>query len=93
MTPITFDRLPAATSEIIERLDSIERLLLRLPNNPLQGDKPITRKELCRFLDVSEPTVIRWERRGKIPVMYIGGSVRYDKADVLAALKKKGGNK
>lgn len=79
---------------ILDRLDEIQSKLSGTANptyTPI--DKPITRKELCRFLDVSEPTVIRWERRGKIPVIHIGSSVRYDKADVLQALKKKGGSK
>jgi excisionase family DNA binding protein len=50
---------------------------------------PITQKELCQFLGVSVPTVIRWRKKGKIPFKLIGGLPRYDKADVLAALESK----
>lgn len=75
---------------IADRLERIEYRLSEL-NIPEQGttEKPITRKELCQFLGITEPTVIRWERKGKIPCLHIGSAVRYDKAKVLQALEHK----
>ncbi len=75
-------------------IDSVNACLKYFPDNPsTTTEKPITRRELCEFLGVTEPTVIRWEKRGKIPVMRIGSAVRYDRAAVIKALEKKGGIK
>ncbi|MGY3052391.1 excisionase family DNA binding protein [Pedobacter sp. UYEF25] len=56
-------------------------------------ESPITTKELCQFLSITEPTVIRWRKKGKIPYMQIGSALRYDKEAVLQAIseKRKGG--
>jgi len=52
--------------------------------------KPINQRELCAFLGLSEPTVIRWRKKGKLPFLQVGGNIRYDVEAVLAALE---GNK
>jgi DNA-binding XRE family transcriptional regulator len=51
----------------------------------------INRNELCKRLDISEPTVIKWEKEGLIPSFSIGSSVRYNWHTVLEALQKKKG--
>ncbi len=56
-------------------------------------EPPITTKQLCLFLGITEPTVIRWRKKGKIPFLQIGSSVRFNLPNVLDALevgKKKG---
>ncbi len=62
--------------------------------DPKKSSKPITQKALCAYLDVTEPTIIRWRKKGKIPFMQIGSAIRYDIDLVTAALevdnKKKG---
>ena len=47
----------------------------------------ISGKELCSFLGISEPTLIRWRQKGKIPFLEIGGVIRYDKNKVVTALE------
>ncbi|MEQ7798180.1 helix-turn-helix domain-containing protein [Pedobacter sp. ASV1-7] len=63
-------------------------------STPPKNEPPITTKQLCEFLGITEPTVIRWRKKGKIPFMQIGSSIRFDVAAVLASLevknKKKG---
>lgn len=49
----------------------------------------IDRNELLKRLSISEPTIIRWEKKGKIPVLHIGTVVRYDYQAVLKALEIK----
>jgi len=56
----------------------------------------ITGKELCAYLGISTPTLIRWRNKGKIPFLEMGGVLRYDKSKVAKALEsgnKKGGMK
>lgn len=38
----------------------------------------IDRKELSKRSNISEPTVIRWEKKKMIPAMRIGSAVRYN---------------
>jgi excisionase family DNA binding protein len=53
----------------------------------------IDREELCRRLSISEPTVIRWEAKGKIPAIHMGSIRRYNWPKVVEALESKGGAK
>ena len=55
-------------------------------------EKPITVKELQEFLGVTEATIIRWRKKGKIPFMQLGSRILFNRSAVLTALesKKKG---
>lgn len=50
-------------------------------------EPPVTTKQLCEYLNITEPTVIRWRQKGKIPFFQIGSAVRYDKNEVMEALR------
>ena len=52
------------------------------------NDKPITQKELCAYLGVTQQTVIRWKKKKKIPFFTIGTAIRFDLQDVLKSLGK-----
>lgn len=57
----------------------------------------ISGSELQKRLDISEPTLIRWRQKGKIPYLQLGASIRYNWHEVIKALevptKKRGGNR
>ena len=72
-----------------------EELAVSTPilDQPKPSSKPINQRELCTFLGLSEPTIIRYRHKGKIPFMQIGSAIRYDVNSVIEALevgKKKG---
>jgi excisionase family DNA binding protein len=48
----------------------------------------IDRVELCKRLNISQPTARLWEKKGKIPTFRIGSNVRYNYTAVLEALQK-----
>lgn len=56
--------------------------------NELPKVEIIDRDELMQRLKISEPTVLRYEKKGKIPRIEIGSSIRYDWTAVLKELKK-----
>jgi excisionase family DNA binding protein len=59
-------------------------------------DECINGEELCAYLGISKPTLIRWRNKGKIPFLKVGGVIRYNKQKVSKALEsgnKKGGTK
>ena len=56
---------------------------------PQKDEQPVTTKQLCEFLRVTEPTIIRWRKKGKIPFMQIGSAVRFNLPAVISALEVK----
>jgi|SRR5690606_36342542 len=61
--------------------------------NTLQSEI-IDTKELIARLRLSEPTIIRYRKKGIIPYLQIGSAIRYEYQKVLEALeKRKGGRK
>ena len=76
---------------------ALEMLKWAVENMPAQKPIPkpdiMTGEELCKKLDITIQTLIRWRHKGKIPFFAIGSSIRYDFNKVLEALevgKKKG---
>ena len=83
-------------------INEFKLLMMDLVNDCLQHtskdkDSPpteiINRGELCTRLAITEPTAIRWEKKGKIPCFRIGSNVRYNWHNVINVLegKSKGG--
>lgn len=80
---------------INEKLDRLESKFAEpqlKPENKIPTEI-IGRNELCKRLDITEPTAIRWEKKGKIPSFRIGSNVRYNWQTVINVLegKQKGG--
>ena len=77
--------------EINNQLLEIKTLLSTNSGNTITQpsiEPPATTEELCKFLRISEPTIIRLKKKGKIPFLEIGGSIRFDKAAVIKAFEK-----
>lgn len=75
-----------------QRFDLLEATLEALKSNTKLGVKQlelIDRKELCKRLSLSTPTIMQWERKGTIPCIRIGESVRYNWPAVIEALENK----
>lgn len=70
---------------ILQRIDSLENNLIK--TGKATPPEIIDRAELCRRLDITEPTVIRWEKKGSIPSIRIGSAVRYNWPSVVKALE------
>ena len=82
---------PGALQELIENSVRLAFEKLNTTSISQQGknEQPITTKELINFLDITEPTLIRWRKKGKIPFLKIGSRILYQKSVVLAALENK----
>jgi len=74
---------------ILERLERIESLITaenHLP--PAEAIEIIDRKELCKRLDISIPTLSNMEKRKEIPFFKMGSNRKYNWLKVVAALEK-----
>jgi excisionase family DNA binding protein len=54
----------------------------------IDSEEIIDTSELCKRLAISEPSVIKWRRKKKIPFLRIGSSVRYNWPAVVRAIEK-----
>ena len=84
---VSFDRMPYLLCEVMAKLENIEKML----NNPGEIKKVeiIDCRELCKRLNITEPTVIRWRAKGLIPFLNIGSAVRFNYLEVIEALETK----
>lgn len=74
---------------IIEHLNNLEEKISTISSiAPTPQIEIINREELCKRLDITEPTAIRWEKKGKIPSFRIGSNVRYNWPLVIDSLSK-----
>ena len=67
--------------------DAVNDCLGNQNNSTSQQKEIIDREELCKRLAITSPTVIRWEKKGKIPRLSIGSSIRYNWHAVIEALE------
>jgi excisionase family DNA binding protein len=90
MSDITF-QFPV--DEIVERLRKVVREEMAANSNAAANEAKkepaINTKQLCDFLSITEPTVIKLRQKGKIPFFEIGSAIRYDKNEVMEALRNK----
>lgn len=68
---------------------AFDKLIVNYDKSHLNSavEKPVTVKELCGFLGVTEATIIRWRKKGKIPFMKIGSRILFQKSAVLKSLE------
>jgi excisionase family DNA binding protein len=77
--------------EIMLRLERIEAKIGGRAAAPAADpvEKPIDTEQLCEFLGVTRPTIVRYRKKNIIPFLLIGSSIRYDRRAVLKALEAK----
>ena len=69
-------------------LEALEFAVNSIPQKePTKEAQIITGEDLCKKLDVTIQTLIRWRQKGKIPYLQIGSSIRYDLNKVIEALE------
>jgi predicted DNA-binding transcriptional regulator AlpA len=74
--------------EILLELTNIKGQISSLKSVTTPPTEIIDRPELMKRLGISEPTVILWGKKGKIPEMRFGSNVRYNWPSVVSALEK-----
>ena len=89
MRTITFDSLPTMVGELQQQVQQLQQQVQQLQHEPPPVEL-INGRQLCKRLQISEPTLIRWREAGRIPYLAIGGAYRYDLNAVIKALKQGG---
>ncbi len=73
--------------EILQELSEIKETVSIIRTSPAPQIEIIDRAELLKRLAITEPTVIRYGKAGKIPEIRIGSNVRYNWFEVVKALE------
>jgi len=82
-----------STQEVLQELIdnsvriSFEKLKITSTISKSNNEELVTTKQLCEYLGLTEPTIIRWRLKGKIPFFKIGTSIRFSLSNVKAAIE------
>lgn len=70
--------------------ESIEELDLLPSHLDVSDDEILNQKEAARFLGISQPTIIKWKKDGKIPYEQLPGSskVRFYKSQLKDVVRQ-----
>lgn len=91
MDSITFEQLPTAVSQLNQKLENIERLLLSQSNkdNPKETEeKLLTVQAAASFLSLSVPTIYSKVSRNELPFMKRGKRLYFSQNELLEYLKR-----
>ncbi|HFH9252599.1 TPA: DNA-binding protein [Streptococcus agalactiae] len=82
--------LPKVTEKkLLARYDDMLQKAIEKALEDKELYKPIVRMAgLCRWLDVSTTTVVKWQKQGGMPHMVIDGVTLYDKHKVAQWLQQ-----
>jgi len=86
---LTFDQLPKAVSQLNEKLEKIEKLLLAIQiQQPYETpEKLIIIQEAAQLLNLSVPTIYSKVSKGELPVMKRGKRLYFSNIELMQYLK------
>lgn len=85
---ITFDQLPMAVSQLLDKLTTIEKLLEnREPRNIDEPDQLLTIQQTGSLLSLSVPTLYSYVQRNEIPFCKRGKRLYFSKNDLTNWVK------
>ncbi len=87
MEPLTFDQLPQAVSNLQDKLESIEQLLLHRHEQPPGHEELLTISGAAKFLNLSVPTIYSKVCRKEIPVNKRGKRLYFYRSELSEWIK------
>jgi hypothetical protein len=91
MTKLTFDQLPEAIAQVLDRLDRIEKGLQSSPDSSsVKSEKLLTYKEMSEEFKISQKTLKLLKKSGLlIPLCKGGKYLLFEKSHVIEVLQKR----
>ena len=87
MIAVTFETLPAAVTHVLERLETIERMLSE-PKAKENQDVFLDIKETSEFIKKAVPTIYAMVQQKAIPVCKRGKQLYFSKSDLEKWIKE-----
>lgn len=85
LSPITLDELATVIKMTVKR----EFETINNSQKPEPDNDYLSRKETCKILGISLPTLNDYTKRGLVPSYRIGARIRYKKEEVLNSLSQR----
>jgi excisionase family DNA binding protein len=82
----SWDDLPQMIKSLKEDVTKLTDKVDTLQQVQRNSEEPITTKELCKRMSITEQTVNTWRKEKKIPFLRINGVIRYDWNKILEVL-------
>ena len=84
----TFDKMPEAVAQILQRLEGIEKVLQRGSESPAPiTDRYFDVAETGKFLRISKARVYTKHSNGELPGMKFGNRLHFSENDLIALLQ------
>jgi excisionase family DNA binding protein len=80
---ITFEQLPRAVGQLIDKLNTIERLLLKPPTAQPEGDTLLNIQQAAEVLCLSVPTIYGLVHKAEIPSCKRGKRLYFSKQELI----------
>jgi excisionase family DNA binding protein len=89
MEHITFEELPTAVSQLFDKLDNLERLLIEQGNQQSteEPEQLLTVEQAAQFLNLTIPTIYSKVSRSELPVMKRSKRLYFSSTELMAYLK------
>ena len=82
---ITFEKLPQAVTQLFDKLENLERLILSQNNAPQpEEDKLLTIREAAEIPHLTVPTVYGLVQRSEVPVCKRGKRLYFSKQELVS---------
>lgn len=86
---ITYNELPEAVSELKDKIDNIERLLVgKNQESQSESDTLLTVEQCANFLNLSVPTIYGYVQRAEIPVCKRTKRLYFSKQQLIDWIKE-----
>ncbi len=84
MDKITFETLPAAVTQLWQKLNDIEQLLLNVnAHTPTETDQLLTIDEAAQLIKLTKPTIYGLVSKSEIPVNKKGKRLYFSKQELI----------
>lgn len=88
MEHISFEQLPTAVGQLLNKVENIERLLQSTQRPTPEVDELLTIQQAAQFLKLTVPTIYGLVSRSAIPVSKKGKRLYFSKAELTAWIKE-----
>lgn len=87
MSQITFDQLPSAVAELLQKVSSIENILRNQTTQP-ETDQYLTIQQTGELIKLSVPTIYGYVSRNAIPFSKKGKRLYFSKMEIMEWIKQ-----
>lgn len=85
---ITFEKLPQAVTQLLNKLENLEQLIISQKDIPQRDeDQLLTIREAAEILHLSVPTVYGLVQRSEVPVCKRGKRLYFSKTELITWVK------